>query len=257
MLKEMSAVVKEVGNLLVNLRGDISNLKGKWKEGQFKIKADLIAHNALAERLKKLEPHIPIISEEDASSLTLIRPEHYWLIDPIDGTASFAHGYDGYVTQVALMKHGIPYISVIYAPELDLLFSAIRGKGAFLNNNKIKRLVDSKATSIVDNTHKPRGIAYSIYKEFNLNKYVECGSISFKICNVANGTVDIFVKDIVVKDWDLAAPQLVIEESGGFISDIKGNIINYYGGYGHSGIIVARSKRIGEDIIKWYIRGVR
>lgn len=252
MLKEMSTIVKEVGDLLLSLREGRSNLKGKWKNDQFKIKADLIVHNALVERLKKLEPNIPIISEEDPSSLTLDRPKHYWLIDPIDGTASFAHGYPGYVTQIALIKNKVPYVAAIYAPEIEVLFSAVRGKGAFLNGNKINRLTKSKMITLIDNTPKPEGIAHMLYDAFGFTRYIECGSISLKICRVADGTVDVFVKDVTIRDWDLAAPQLVLEESGGFISDIRGNSFNYQGSYDHHGLVVTCSNKLGESIVQWY-----
>ena len=94
MIGPLAHIVQEVGASLLAWRAaDITD--GHWDGAQFKARADKMAHQALSELLLKLTPRIPIISEEDPGSLVKERPARYWLIDPIDGTASFVTDFRG------------------------------------------------------------------------------------------------------------------------------------------------------------------
>ena len=250
MIKRISKIVKEVGNDLLNLRK--FEIKGEWEGTQFKAEADKIAHQKLVSSLKKINSSLPIISEEDSNSLVKERPAIYWLIDPIDGTASLAKGYFGFVTQVALMKDNEPIISAVYAPVLNSLYTAEKGKGAFLNEKRLSIKKKMTMETLIDNYPKPQGIANEIYQSFNLKSYVECGSISLKICKVADGTADLFVKNVVVRDWDIAPAQLIIEESGGCLVDLKGHAFLYSGAYEHDGLVASTSINICKEIVLWY-----
>ncbi|NQU57092.1 MAG: inositol monophosphatase, partial [Rhodospirillales bacterium] len=102
MLEQLSGIVTELGQKLLTWR-DSGGAEGEWQGPSFKARADALAHDYLAGQLERLAPGLPIISEEDASTHLSVRPERYFIIDPIDGTASYANGFQGYVTQVALM----------------------------------------------------------------------------------------------------------------------------------------------------------
>ena len=193
MIEKLSKIVKDVGCLLIEWR-DSRVFNGTWVGQQFKAEVDQMAHSALTERLGRIAPDIPIISEEDKTSLVGKRPKRYWIIDPIDGTASFVNGYNGFVTQVALIENHRPSMAVIYAPLLGLLYTAERGKGSFLNSENLHITPGREPNILIDNYPEPRGITYNLYKELKLSKYIECGSISLKICKVADGTADIFLK---------------------------------------------------------------
>ncbi len=252
MINEIKIIVQEVGQLLLDWRSR-EIFDGNWQGTQFKARVDLMAHNELEERLRCLDPAIPIISEENPASLCRNRPALYWLIDPIDGTASFVHGFDGFVTQVALVEDGEPVMSAIYAPVSQSLYWAQQGKGSFRNKQRLT-LVDNcgALTTLIDNYPEPRGVAGQIFNDFGLLSYIECGSIALKICMVAAGRADLFVKDVVVRDWDLAAPQLVIEESGGVLNYINGTKPVYKDTFEHTGIIATRSDKISQRIVEWY-----
>lgn len=235
---KLSSIVKEVGREIIIYKED----------------ADLVSHRMLSEKLNELDIIYPIISEEDKESQVEIRPSHYWLIDPVDGSKSCAGGYSGYVVQVALIANGFPRISAIYAPRLDLCYVAEEGFGAFRNGSLILKIKAELLQVIIDNTPKPQGIALEAIKHFVLNRYLEMGSISLKICHVAEGVADIFIKDVEVKDWDLAAPHLVIKEVGGILTDIDGNQIRYDGDYSHHGIVSTLHKKTHNEAIEWYRR---
>ena len=251
MIGQLSHIVKDVGESLMKWRyADITD--GHWKGTQFKARVDEMANIALTEQLMKLDPDIPIISEENPDSLVMIRPSCYWLIDPIDGTASFVNGFQGFVTQVALIADGSPSLAAIYAPSLRLLYTAERNKGAFLNKQRLHVTPHSALTTLIDNYPEPRGITLAAFNELSLKKYVECGSISLKICRIADGTANLFFKNVVIQDWDIAAPQLVLEEAGGTIREITGDEVSYTGTYEHPGIVATASAEACRRVVSWY-----
>ena len=256
MLKQLIPIVKEVGDLLLDWRR-AGIREGVWHGSQFKAKVDVMAHNALQKLLQDLWPQIPVISEENPLSLVTERPDLYWLIDPIDGTASFVNGFNGFVTQAALMLNACPVLSVIYAPVTHELYWAERGRGAYLNENRISVSEDRTTAILIDNYPEPRGVTLEAYKALHCQKYLECGSISLKICKIADRTADIFFKPVHMSDWDLAAPQLVIEEAGGILRDILGEHIRYQGDYSQPGIIAAADEVTSARALSWYTTFMR
>lgn len=255
MLHDLSCIVEEVGKSLLKWR-DLQIFEGKWEGTQFKAKVDLMAHQELENHLIELAPDIPIISEEDANSLVKDRPTLYWIIDPIDGTASFIKGFSGFVTQIALIEENKPKLAAVYAPVLNELYTAKIGKGAYLNNRKLFVLNNDVSKTLIDNYPEPRGIAKKAYCEFKFKNYIECGSIALKICKVADGTADLFLKDVIIRDWDLAAPHLILNEAGGFLTDIYGKKFEYYGDYEHKGLIATVSEKECMKFVLWYKHGV-
>jgi 3'(2'), 5'-bisphosphate nucleotidase len=251
MIENLSQIVKEVGALLLKWRAE-GIREGVWDGSQFKARADRMAHTALSERLRALSPELPILSEEDESSQIVTRPERYWLIDPIDGTASFVQGYDGFVTQAALMQDGEPCLAAIQAPAIALTYIAERGKGSYCNRERLALAGSGKLDVLIDNYPEPRGITGAAYTDLGFSRYIECGSISLKICRVADGTADLFFKDVMVKDWDLAAPQLVLSEAGGVMKDIHGCEVSYCQDYNHEGLIAAASEEACRRLVNWY-----
>ena len=157
MITQLANAVYDIGALLLKWR-NAEIFEGTWEGSQFKAKVDQMAHLALSERLKEIASDIPIISEEDETSIQENRQDCYWLIDPIDGTASFVGGFSGFVTQVALIKSGYPVMGAICAPVLDLLYLAERGQGATLNGKLLHVSSDREPTILIDNYPEPRGI---------------------------------------------------------------------------------------------------
>jgi len=240
MIESLKDILTQTGAGLLRWRGQAG---GEWHGAQLKTEADCEAHQALSGALIKLL-NIPVISEEDAESHTVSRPERYWLIDPIDGTASLAAGFPGFVTQAALMEQGTPVMAAVYAPALDRLYTAVKDAGAFCNGKKIRVSGDSDRLMLVDNYPQPKGTAVRMMQELHCTGYLESGSISLKICRVADGSADVFFKDIVVRDWDIGAPLLIVQEAGGTIAQTDGTPYRFDGQMEKSGIIAARTSKI-------------
>jgi 3'(2'), 5'-bisphosphate nucleotidase/myo-inositol-1(or 4)-monophosphatase len=251
MMRELANIVYDVGTLLLKWR-NAEIFEGTWEGSQFKARVDQMAHMAIKNRLEDITPQIPIISEEDPTTNVRNRPDYYWLIDPIDGTASFIGGFPGFVTQVALIKDSSPLMVAVYAPILGSLYLAERGQGATLNGQPLHLSSNREPLILIDNYPEPRGVTRAAYEDLKFFRYIECGSISLKICKVADGAADVFFKNVVIKDWDLAAPHLVLEEAGGVLRDINGKIITYEGNYEHNGVVAVASQEVCTRVVSWY-----
>jgi 3'(2'), 5'-bisphosphate nucleotidase len=242
---ELAALLRSVGARLLECRAP-AEVRGEWHGTQFKADADLMVDDLLRSALPSIAD-LPIISEEDVASQTARRPREYWLIDPIDGTASFAQGFDGFVCQVALMRDNRPQLSGVYAPARDRLYMAAAGNGATLNDAPLSVSASAGPVRLVDNYPQPRGIAQRLVRDLGAS-YVESGSIGLKICLVADGTADLFVKDVAVRDWDVAAPHLVLQEAGGCLTKYDGEVFEYEGSYAKHGLIAARSAAVLGEV---------
>ncbi|MBN2299075.1 MAG: inositol monophosphatase [Deltaproteobacteria bacterium] len=249
--KNLVSLAKKAGEKLMDLRSR-HVLAGSWVGTQYKAEADIIIHNYLKEGLSVIDTEIPVVSEEDPHSLRMIGSDRYFIVDPIDGTASYAQGFSGFVTQVALVERGVAECCAICAPVSGEVFWAEKENGAFMNGSPLTIRDTNRFEILIDNYPQPKGITRSAFMDLELKKYVESGSISLKICRVADCTADIFFKDVPVQQWDLAAPHLVLSESGGFLSDIRGNRIQYLHQQEFSGIVAANSEGNAKRLISWY-----
>ncbi len=251
MLTQLSSIVTEVGQLLLEWR-ERGMFDGAWEAPhKFKAVVDGMAHEALCERLNSLSPRLIIISEEDKHSWVNRRPRQYWMIDPLDGTSSYVQGYNGFVTQVALMVDNRPYISAVYAPIYKQLYTGEIGNGAYLNGSKLI-VAKTPVTTLIDNFPEPRGSVLSMYNTMKLTHYVECGGIALKMCRIADGTADVFFKEVVIHNWDTAAPQLILEEAGGIVTDGHGIPITYRGEYWITGLVATNTVETHHQWFKWH-----
>ena len=250
-LKRIEAILRNCGSILLDCRA-AGGGQGDWIGSQFKAKADDLAHIFLVNALCEAFSGVPVVSEEDVAVGPPCDGDHF-IIDPIDGTASFAHGFPGWVTQVAYISGGHPVMVGIYAPASDEYFSAARGVGAYCNGRRLR--VDEpkgEAESLIDNYPEPRGIALELSRALHIPKYVESGSIALKICRIADRSADIFVKDMSPRDWDVAAPMLVLAEAGGIVTDIEGVPLQLGSPQRrHQGLVAAANTAIAKQAMTW------
>lgn len=249
MLTEIGELVRSLGRQLLDWR-DGKAIGGHWDGAQLKTEADLMAHAFLHAGLANINSDIPVVSEEDEASKTSERPSRYWLIDPIDGTASFAQGYNGFVTQIALIDAERPVLSAVFAPVFNQLYLAEAGRGATVNGRQLNVSMQPDRRVLIDNYPSPRGIAADIFADLHCTSYFECGSISLKICRVADGSADIFVKDVAVRDWDIAAPALIIAEASGWLSNPDGKPYAFCGSWEKTGILASSNARLASAVIE-------
>ena len=216
---KVAGVLKKVGQYLIANKGNPEFTEVLSVEDT-KTRADIEMNRLIFEHLSKVTPSIPIFSEELEHSLS-DRPKKYWLIDPIDGTASWLNGFVGYVTQVALINANEPEMGMIYWPEKDRLYVS-SAEGVFLNNKKLSRPSMNDPAILIDNYPNPRGISAILKSRMSMQRYLECGSLGLKTIRTLTGETDVFVKSTVVRDWDMA-PTMAFQRFGwGAISNLSG-----------------------------------
>lgn len=249
MQADLASAMRQAGAKILQCRKQ-GITEGKWEGAQFKAVADLIVDECLRAGLRRIAD-IPIVSEEDIASQTADRPSQYWLIDPIDGTASFAQGFPGFVCQAAWIRCGQPWLAAVYAPVLKRLYMAEQGKGAIVNGQPMSvKPFNRQQLTLIDNYSQPRGVAERMFRDLHCAKYLQSGSIGLKICLVAEGAADIFVKDVCLRDWDVAAPHLVLKEAGGVLTQFTGQTFDYQDGYEKHGLVATSSVVLLQEISK-------
>jgi 3'(2'), 5'-bisphosphate nucleotidase len=234
----ISAMLQTLGRDLLAWRGD-ATARHLHSRQDFKTDADRRADRFIKEHLARLHPGVPVLSEEDAEHAAR-RPDCYWLIDPIDGTASWYDGFEGFVTQVALIEGGRPRFGAIHSPATGRTWTAQTGGGAYLDGRPLARLECHDRCVLVDNTPAPHGVAADLMRLLPATGYRESGSLGLKAVLVADGTVDLFVKRVTVRDWDMAPVAVILGETGGCLALPDGSPFPFTGEQAKPGVIVAR-----------------
>lgn len=184
--------------------------------------------------IKKDFPRDGIITEEgdrqEGSS------GYTWIIDPLDGTTNYAHGYPCFTVSIALEKAGEIILGVVYNPNLRELFCGEKGKGAFRNNRRITVSRTGELTKSLLAT----GFPYDVREDpvNNLRHFAaflvkaqavrRAGSAALDLCYVAAGIFDGFWEP-KLNPWDVAAGSLLVTEAGGLVTDFKGGPFDHYG----------------------------
>jgi myo-inositol-1(or 4)-monophosphatase len=198
--------------------------------------ADLASEKFIIERIKSHYPRHAILAEEsgDTDGLSPGKNEWKWIIDPLDGTTNYAHGYPCFCVSIALERAGAVEIAVIYDPTRDDMFAAERGQGATLNERRIQVSTVEDLNSAMLCT----GFPYNVRERPNFardfaNFTMEAqavrrdGSAAIDLAYIACGRFDGFWED-GLKAWDVAAGILLIQEAGGLVTDFKGDALNIY-----------------------------
>ncbi|HUU49542.1 MAG TPA: inositol monophosphatase family protein [Nitrospinota bacterium] len=195
---------------------------------------DKLSEKVIIDIIKKKYPEHTILSEE--KGLKKKGSPYKWIVDPLDGTTNYAHGYPVFCVSVALEIDREVVLGVIYDPILEEIFIAQKGKGAYLNGKKISV---SKIQSLSDSL-LVTGFPYDIRKntDDNINHFRNfCkraqavrrpGSAALDLCYVAIGRFEGFW-EMKLFPWDVAAGALLVREAGGKVTDFKGNSFDIYG----------------------------
>lgn len=212
--------------------------------------ADKMSENLIIQEIRRVFPEHGILSEE--SDAIAGDGKMRWIIDPLDGTTNYAHGYPVFCVSIALEKDGRVILGVIYDPTRDDLFFAERGQGAYLNSEKLSVSTLSNLSQALLATGFPYDIRES--KNNNLDYFNKmavrvqairrAGAAALDLAYLAAGRFDGFW-ELKLKPWDTAAGCLMVEEAGGVISDISGNPWNL-----ESPVILASNGLIHDQMIK-------
>lgn len=192
--------------------------------------ADLKSNVIICYELQKLYPQIPIMSEENKEIPYEIRKnwECYWCIDPIDGTKEFIKKNGEFTVNIALIYKDAPVLGVVYAPALNEMYWAKKGEGAYKNNQKLPIKINQnpkeKLTVVASKSHLSDETQKFIDTlDSKIIEQVSKGS-SLKFCMVAEGIADIYPRLAPTMEWDTAAADIIVQESGKSVIDYEDNI---------------------------------
>ena len=237
---------REAGNLMLRSFKNLDSIRVERKAANdFVTEIDRQSERILIEQILTAYPHHVIRAEEGgyyatqktASGELAIQqidtpqqaPTYEWIIDPLDGTTNYLHGLPHYAMSVALRQRGVLTNALVFAPELNDLYTAEKDNGATLNNRRIRvakttRLEESLSTTgfpVVDHSVDDAYLAILknvINQTAGARRY---GSAALDLCYVADGHFDGFF-EFNLKAWDIAAGALIVKESGGYVSDFLG-----------------------------------
>ncbi len=224
---------RQAGNILLEKYGKLTSIT---KKGDIDLvtEADLASEKLIIERIKTHHPMHSILAEESGEAVLIGDGKWKWIIDPLDGTTNYAHGYPCFCVTIALEYKQEIVAAVTYDPTRDEMFSAEKGSGASLNN---KNISVSKTDTLGD-ALLVTGFPYDIATRPNFAaKFTEMllksravrrdGSAAIDLAYVACGRFDGFWED-GLNPWDMAAGVLLVEEAGGKVSYYDGSKFSIY-----------------------------
>jgi myo-inositol-1(or 4)-monophosphatase len=228
-LNVMIKAARRAGRSLKRDLGEVENLQVSLKGPRnFVTAADRRAEEIVREELAKARPDYGFLGEEGGAHAGADN-SHRWIVDPLDGTTNFLHGIPHFAVSIALERSGVVVAALTYNPANEELFVSERGKGAFLNDRRIRVAARQQLADAVvacGLPHFGRGdLALARREIFAAQQHFaglrRFGAATLDLAWVAAGRFDAFWESNL-SPWDMAAGMLLVREAGGFVSDLDG-----------------------------------
>jgi myo-inositol-1(or 4)-monophosphatase len=266
----MSDLFRDCLELALDAADDAGNLiRENWQKPQkidYKGAIDLVtsvdreSERRIVGRLRREFPSHSFLAEEETSIAA--ESDYRWIIDPLDGTTNFAHGYPQFCISIALEFRGEIQMGTVYNPIAREAFSAIKGGGASLNGQSIAVSAVPELNTALLGTGFPydRRENPDFYLAYFKAFMTRCqgirrtGSAALDLCSVACGRLDGFW-ELKLKPWDIAAGSLIVTEAGGRLSNFNGAPFSIWGNetMASNGLIHEEMSRIASEISQNYV----
>jgi 3'(2'), 5'-bisphosphate nucleotidase len=197
--------------------------------------ADRIANELIVSRLKREFPNDGILAEESVDTKRRLEKSRVWMVDPLDGTNGFIDGNGDFAVQIGLAEQGECVIGVVYQPLTGVLYRAVRGEGTWIERPQFapERAHVSDHTTLSDmrlaasRSHRtPR--MNKVITRFGFREEVQRGSVGIKVGLLIEQQCDVYIHlSPRTKQWDTCAPEMILSEAGGRMSDLFGYPLNY------------------------------
>ena len=228
-------------------------LKIEIKEDKSPVSnGDLKVNDLITNKIMKLTPNIPIISEETVDLKIKNTAKIFWLIDPIDGTKEYIAGRDEYTLNAALVINSVPVLGVVGVPKKNRLFySYAPGESYLIESGEIKKINCQKKQPkgkivALSSVLKPSDIILNKLKKFNVNLIVKMAS-SYKFCVIASGEFDIYAARERANEWDYAAGHAVAQNAGAIIKTLDEKPFLYgKEDYRNPSLLIKRSENLND-----------
>lgn len=234
LLPKVENIARKAGAVIESFKGN-SNPRNK-KDGSVITDADLAADALIIKSLKKLTPHIPIVTEENVAAGTapdIKNSQTYWMIDPLDGTRCYVAGRDGYCVNIGLIHKGEPVLGVIYIPSDDTLYAAAGIGTAIMKkgNNPAVKISASDAQSppykVVSSRTFKDAPEFRDYIQKRGYKSIGYGTAAQKFGMLAAGEFNLYPRFGGSGEWDIVAGHAIVNAAGGSLMNADGTPMRY------------------------------
>jgi myo-inositol-1(or 4)-monophosphatase len=237
MLDFAIALARRAGNLLLDVAQQAHTVRTKSTPFDLVTEADVASERLIVDAIRERFPDHAILAEEGTGQESDRGPdeiEHLWLVDPLDGTTNFAHGYPTWAVSLALAEWGQVRLAVTLEPLRDELTWAERGQGAWLRTGDTERRLQVSNAPALEQALLATGFSYNrtLPHQNNLREFGaimpqvqgvrRAGAAVLDMAHVAMGRLDGYW-ELLLKPWDWAAGWLLIEAAGGRVTDLDGN----------------------------------
>jgi 3'(2'), 5'-bisphosphate nucleotidase len=197
--------------------------------------ADRIANELIVTRLQREFPGDGILAEESVDTSRRIDKARVWIVDPLDGTNGFIAGNGDFAVQIGLAEHGVPVVAVVYQPSTGVLYRAVRREGTWIERPQCEpeRAQVSNHTDVsqmrlaASRSHRSSRM-HRVVERFGFREEVQRGSVGIKVGLLIEQQCDVYIHlSPRTKEWDTCAPQLILTEAGGRMTDLFGGPLSY------------------------------
>jgi myo-inositol-1(or 4)-monophosphatase len=251
MLNTAVKAARKAGSIITRASFDLDKLTVRSKrQKDYVSEVDHAAEDAIISVLREAYPDHGILAEESGRSDT--KSDYVWVIDPLDGTTNFLHGFPQYCVSIGLLHKGKPTQGVVFDPNRNELFTATKGVGAYLNDRRIRVSKTDRLEAAL------MGTGFPFREVSNIDDYIRMmrnimletsglrrpGAAALDLAWVAAGRIDGFW-EIGLSPWDMAAGALLVREAGGLIGDLEGE-----DKFMESGRVVASNAKLFAAILQ-------
>lgn len=230
MLDKICQLAREAGAAIMQVYDGQKPLEATQKSDDSPVTAaDIAAHTIILQGLQTLTPDIPVLSEEDPQSWeTRQNWGRYWLVDPLDGTKEFLKRNGEFTVNIALIEKGKAVLGVVYAPVLNVMYSAAEGK-AWKEENGVRNQIhvrDARPPLVVISRSHGDDELKEYLHQLGEHQTTSIGS-SLKFCLVAEGQAQLYPRFGPTNIWDTAAGHAVAAAAGAHVHDWQGKPLDY------------------------------
>jgi len=209
--------------------------KSSYDDSEPVTQADRIANELIVTRLQREFPNDGILAEESVDTSHRLDKPRAWVVDPLDGTNGFIAGNGDFAVQIGLTENGEPVVGVVYQPSTGVLYRAVRGEGTWIERPQMDleraRVSDAQSFATMrlaaSRSHRSSRMN-KVVQRFGFREEVQRGSVGIKVGLLIEQQCDVYIHlSPRTKQWDTCAPQLILTEAGGLMTDLFGEPLNY------------------------------
>ncbi len=251
-------LAKEAGAILMKYYREDYEVALKHEKEPVTL-ADKASNEFITSRLSQYFPEDGILAEESKDDPSRLEKRRVWLVDPMDGTREFIDKIGQFAVMIGLAIEGTPVLGVVYQPTTDTLYGAVKGAGAFLQRNGVRealRTSDVRAIAgmrlVISRSHRAE-LVDRMKQVLGIEQEVASGSVGLKVGLLVENKSDLYLHpNSKTKEWDTAAPQIILEEAGGKMTDCWGEPLRYNKAnvYNDRGFVASNGHRHADIIEK-------